>query len=586
MDAQELHARRLNAKEVLTPQRSGDFVFPVAVGTVKIFGWERLLRTSTLTQDPLERGEEQEIFQGNSDEWYTPSHHEDDSIRDDEEAKHDFWTFTGEFNYRHHVVPRELYVPKEATFPIPMWYIDVTRTAYVTGRNVGENIEDYWNVDGERELSDAWTGFTRFILIHETPPDGYPWSGRGDWRENKQPLAQTVYGQKCGRICQMQQRRKQNKDGLSRIQSSTMLDNWEEYSLLSQTMKNSSSQAKPLVESWKFRCQQQCLAKTDKEQWRTPQQYGQTPDTICLHCWCRGKYETKARRSSTQTSPRSYHWKRDEFCDSVQSSAQIHSYASSSENSDAKAAVVIWHGSWRKSETRKRWSMKQGIREEKFISRYWWISVISRNRSWNLSIKSTKAGSCSEVTLQKMILVRTQYSLIKDRQRPKWQPQTSWTFFQTSRMFRSSSRCSIRLCAGQNGRCTNVIENSKVRMPRFLDTSTKAQMANIMVQYGRSSPFLSKGRGAVTLWQDSCENGNVRKFYGNMVGKKFLNGNVNLSTEQKDCSYLYMWTITKWQAEQKIFNRLGNFSWKTLIWKNHNHFLTTYIWDALKESVK
>ena len=38
MDASELHARRLNAKEVLTPQRSGNFIFPVADGIVKIFG--------------------------------------------------------------------------------------------------------------------------------------------------------------------------------------------------------------------------------------------------------------------------------------------------------------------------------------------------------------------------------------------------------------------------------------------------------------------------------------------------------------------------------------------------------------------
>ena len=38
MDASELHARRLNAKEVLTPQRSGNFIFPVADGTAKIFG--------------------------------------------------------------------------------------------------------------------------------------------------------------------------------------------------------------------------------------------------------------------------------------------------------------------------------------------------------------------------------------------------------------------------------------------------------------------------------------------------------------------------------------------------------------------
>ena len=38
MDASELHARRLNAKEVSTPQRSGNIVCPVTDGTVKICG--------------------------------------------------------------------------------------------------------------------------------------------------------------------------------------------------------------------------------------------------------------------------------------------------------------------------------------------------------------------------------------------------------------------------------------------------------------------------------------------------------------------------------------------------------------------
>ena len=38
MNASERHARRLNAKEVLTPQRSGNFIFPFADGTVQIFG--------------------------------------------------------------------------------------------------------------------------------------------------------------------------------------------------------------------------------------------------------------------------------------------------------------------------------------------------------------------------------------------------------------------------------------------------------------------------------------------------------------------------------------------------------------------
>ena len=62
MDASDIHARRLNAKEELTPQRSGNFIFPVADGTVKIFGREQRLRTPTLTRDRPERGEEQEIL--------------------------------------------------------------------------------------------------------------------------------------------------------------------------------------------------------------------------------------------------------------------------------------------------------------------------------------------------------------------------------------------------------------------------------------------------------------------------------------------------------------------------------------------
>ena len=85
----------------------------------------------------------------------------------------------------------------------------------------------------------------------------------GDLQENNQPLVETMYGQICRRICLMQRKRKQNKDGLSRNQNSTMPDNWEEYSILDQTVKNSSSQSKPLGESWKFRCQQQsCSTQT------------------------------------------------------------------------------------------------------------------------------------------------------------------------------------------------------------------------------------------------------------------------------------------------------------------------------------
>ena len=56
-----------------------------------------------------------------------------------------------------------------------------------------------------------------------------------------------------------------------------------------------------------------------------------------------------------------------------------------------------------------------------------------------------------------------------------------------TRMRRTSSRRSLSLHSGQNGRCTVIKENSKVRMSRYLDTSTKTHMAQIIVQHGRPS---------------------------------------------------------------------------------------------------
>ena len=82
------------------------------------------------------------------------------------------------FIYRHHVEPRvKLYSPREESFPIPLKYIDVSRTTRTNLDVMQERrIDDYWNIDGSRDLSDSWTGFTQFTL-DEKPPDGYMWYG-------------------------------------------------------------------------------------------------------------------------------------------------------------------------------------------------------------------------------------------------------------------------------------------------------------------------------------------------------------------------------------------------------------------------
>ena len=173
MDASEFHARRLNAKEVLTPMKGDNFMFPFADGTVQV-------RTSTLNQEHPERGEE-EILQGNSNQWYAPPNHEEDSTRDDEEARNDFWTITGEFIFRHHVLPRvKLYMPEEETFPIVTKYIDVTRTTH-TSLDVmtKKNIEDYWNVYGENRIIGCMDRLHKIHLIERKAT----WSGRSHQRK-------------------------------------------------------------------------------------------------------------------------------------------------------------------------------------------------------------------------------------------------------------------------------------------------------------------------------------------------------------------------------------------------------------------
>ena len=36
-----------------------------------------------------------------------------------------------------------------------------------------KRIDDSWNIDGSRDLSDPWTGFTQLTLLKEKCPDGY-----------------------------------------------------------------------------------------------------------------------------------------------------------------------------------------------------------------------------------------------------------------------------------------------------------------------------------------------------------------------------------------------------------------------------
>ena len=168
-ELEEMDARRLNAKEVLTPMKGDNFIVPNR-------GWnsQYFLRRSGSENIHLKPGtaqteEKNKIIFEESQTGLLQPHvktHRGLMVK----PTMIFGPSQGDFIYHHHVEHRvKLYVPTEESIPIPLKDIDVTRTTDTTLDVMSEkHIEDYWNVDGEKELSNAWTDFTRFIVLKET----------------------------------------------------------------------------------------------------------------------------------------------------------------------------------------------------------------------------------------------------------------------------------------------------------------------------------------------------------------------------------------------------------------------------------
>ena len=136
MDASEIYPRRINAKEILTPQKGNILIFPIADGTAKLLGRDHEFRESALRKEqPVKSEDLSEELQGEP-EGFQPT-----ESRDDAEARKDFWSVQGDFSYRHHNEPRvQLCVPKEET--VPLKDIDVARSTHTDLDVLRENRTD------------------------------------------------------------------------------------------------------------------------------------------------------------------------------------------------------------------------------------------------------------------------------------------------------------------------------------------------------------------------------------------------------------------------------------------------------------
>ena len=190
----------------------------------------------------------------------------------------------------------------------------------------------------------------------------------GDWRGNKRPQDPTMYGQICGSTCLMLQNAKRSKSGSSRNQSSIMPDSYVVSSSLNWMMNNLNTPWKTLVESWKFRCQRQCLVKHLQIDAAKPDASTGISRTkyVCI------VDADETMRIRLERVPHRYH--EDHIAAKEMNSLghcnSVHKFIpmlQAMKILDAKAAVEKelgknqrrhWHGNWRKSEIKMKWLPK------------------------------------------------------------------------------------------------------------------------------------------------------------------------------------------------------------------------------------
>ena len=173
----------------------------VADGTVELTGRDQVSRRSISSQDYPARDEEHnDVVQRESD-GSQPSDHQ----ADDTKARHDFWSIswthisTSSRSTKIEILPATRRVIPQKQLK----YIDVVRRTNRTCDVLLESrIVNDWNVDGGRDLSAPWTGFT-----HSSEQKGHQMDTRGP-RAAEQKFRQhpdsMMYGQMFDQVCRKQ----------------------------------------------------------------------------------------------------------------------------------------------------------------------------------------------------------------------------------------------------------------------------------------------------------------------------------------------------------------------------------------------
>ena len=262
---------------------------------------------------------------------------QNDSFPDAGEGMNDFWSMSGNFKYRHHVEPRvKLYSPREESCPIPLKYIDVSRTTHT-------NLD----VMQERASTIIGTSMGQEICLDI---------------QARSFMARTL--DEIGKKCEGEA-----ETGNWKNQSSIMLEDYEESTSLTQRTR-SSKKLLGMQEKWKHQWNGSRYALPDEQEqseWDDAWQIQWDQIKTCVYSGSWWIYKTAYGRIFAESSWRS-------FC-------------------RKGSNIIIWYTNlflclkpwrvpqqrqqwikngrnwkrFRRGTWRKRWSMKQGRGAQKFI---------------------------------------------------------------------------------------------------------------------------------------------------------------------------------------------------------------------------
>ena len=316
-------------------------------------GRDQDLRTSTLVRHRPIQGESNIDFPGDS-EGSLPQ--PQDSFLDAGEAINDVWSMSGNFRYRHQATLAERRIVPCST-ELHWRFQNYTYKLGCYARTPHRR----WNIDGSRDFSDSWTGFTQFTLLEEEPPNGYMWSGVRLFR--KQLTSRPGHSwpeiwKSMGKHAKLKKKQKWSNEKLH-LENERKLRGILFIDLEDKEFK------KPLrmpVRSWKHRLLLLCLVKLWKRIVRVVDPTKWKQDLRVSGSWW--IYKTAYGRIITKSSWRPFCRKRRQFITASQFGSQIYSCASSYENSCSRKAAV--DKEWWKLEKISAWNLTK-VRSKKQV---------------------------------------------------------------------------------------------------------------------------------------------------------------------------------------------------------------------------